>query len=452
MKGGPTLLDNYRPISKLCILSKLLESFISEQLTQYLHSHKLLSINQSGFRKKHSTITAVLKVLNDLVKSLDGKHHCACLFIDLTKAFDTVKHKILLDKLRSVGLSDNVVSWFNTYLKGRTQCVQVEVIKSDLLEVGTGVPQGSVLGPLLFIIYINCLDVNIDNARFHFYADDTVIYCSAPTKQQALGDLQSAFDIIQASFFTLKLVLNVEKTKFMWLSNSRNSLDGSVVLRTPQGKLIALVSEYKYLGIIIDDTLRFNSYINYLRLKLKKRLGFYFRNKSFFSFNARKKLVSGTFLPILDYGVVVYQHASSYLLASLEAVYHGALRFITDCKFSTHHCILYNRVAWSSLAVRRKMHWYLLIYKAILFFLPSYLCCLIHQKVVVNYSLRSQSFYNLHVPSARTNLGKIAFEYAAPSDWNSLQMKLRLNQLVSLCQFKTLLRTIENGLMICKCF
>ncbi len=214
--------------------------------------------------------------------------------------------------------------------------------------------------------------------------DDTVIYCSAPTKQQALVDLQSTFDIIQARFFTLKLVLNVEKTKFMWLSNSRNYLDGSVVLRTLQGKLIALVSEYKYLGIIIDDKLRFDSYINYLRLKLKKQLGFYFRNKSCFSFNARKKLVSGTFLPILDYWDVVYQHASSYLLASLEAVYHGALSFITDCKFSTHHCILYNRVAWSSLAVRRQMHWYLLIYKAILGFLPSYLCCLIHQKVVVN--------------------------------------------------------------------
>ncbi len=150
---------------------------------------------------------------------------------------------------------------------------------------------------------------------------------------------------------------------------------------------------------------------------------------------------------------IVYQHASSYRLASLEAVYHGALRFVTDCSFSTHHCSLYNRVAWSSLAVRRQMHWYLLIYKAILGFLASYLCCLIHQKVVVNYSLRSQSFYNLYVPSARTNLGKTAFEYAAPSDWNSLQMKLQLNQLlVSLSKFKTLLRPIENDLMICKCF
>ncbi len=97
-----------------------------------------------------------------------------------------------------------------------------------LIGSGHGSPPRICIGAI--IIYINCLDVNIDNARFHFYADDTVIYCSAPTKQQALGDLQSAFDIIQARFFTLKLVLNVEKTKFMWLSNSRNSLDGFVVL------------------------------------------------------------------------------------------------------------------------------------------------------------------------------------------------------------------------------
>ncbi len=125
------------------------------------------------------------------------------------------------------------------------------------------------------------------------------------------------------------------------------------------------MSEYKYMGIIIDYILCFNSHISYLRLKLKKRLGFYFRNKSRFSFNARKKLESGTFLPILGYGDVVYQHASSYLLFSLEAVYHGALRFITDSTFSTHHFILYKRVAWSSLAVRTKMHWYLLIYHPI---------------------------------------------------------------------------------------
>ncbi len=145
--------------------------------------------------------------------------------------------------------------------------------------------------------------------------------------------------------------------------------------QTSQGSQVTSVSEYKYLGIIIDNKLRFGSHIKYLSKKLKKNLGFYFRNKSCFPFKVRKKLVSATFLPILDYGDVVYQHAPSYLLSSLDALYHGALRFITDSKFTTHHCELYEKVAWPPLRIRRKMHWHLLIYKAILGHLPNYLCC-----------------------------------------------------------------------------
>ncbi len=179
---------------------------------------------------------------------------------------------------------------YTIYLKGRTQCVQVEGVQSDLLEVVKGVPQGSVLGPLLFSIYINCLDFNIDKARFHFYADDTIVYCSAPSKQQSATALQSVFDIIQNRFRALKLVLNVEKTKCMLFSNSRTSLENSIVLQTSQGSQVTSVSEYKsIIIIIIDNKLRFSSHIKYLSKKIKKKLGFYFRNKSCFPFKVRKK-------------------------------------------------------------------------------------------------------------------------------------------------------------------
>ncbi len=176
-------------------------------------------------------------------------------------------HNILLDRLRWVGLSEHLILWFTAYLKGRIQCVQVEGVRSDLLEVVKGVPQGSVLGPLLFSIYINCLDFNIDKARFHLYADDTIVYCSAPSKQQLVIALQSVFDIIQNRFCALKLVLNVEKTKYMLFSNSRTSLENSIVLQTSQGSQVTSVSEYKYLGIIIDNKLRFGSHIKYLSKK-----------------------------------------------------------------------------------------------------------------------------------------------------------------------------------------
>ncbi len=137
--------------------------------------------------------------------------------------------------------------------------------------------------------------------------------------------------LFKQGFFTLNLVLNVEKTKFMWLSNSRNSLDGCCSPNSA-GKLIALVSAYKYLGIIIDDTRRFDSYMNYLRLKLKKQLGFYFRHKSCFSFNARKKLVSGTCLPILDYSACLFLSSclSGSGVSRCFKIYYGLYIFYTS--------------------------------------------------------------------------------------------------------------------------
>ncbi len=354
--------------------------------------------------------------------------------------------------MKSVGLSSDVIPWFKNYLSGRTQCVQAEGKLSDSLVIAKGVPQGSVLGPLLFTIYINSLDYNIQDANFHFYADDSVIYCSASSVQQAIFKLQSAFDVIQSRIYYLKLVMNVDKTKYMLFSGSKKFDNSLSSLQTLQGSVIELVKEYKYLGIIVDDVLSFSSHITQLKKKLRIKLGFYFRNKFCFSFNVRKKLVTATFLPVLDYGDVVYQFAPSYLLSSLDAVYHGALRFISDCKSSTHHCLLYNRVGWSSLLIRRKMHWYLIIYKAILGMLPSYLCCLIKQKIVEKYFLRSQNCYTLSVPFVRSELGKKAFMYAAPTDWNLLQSKLKLQNLLSLDHFKTVIRQMETDSTICNCF
>ncbi len=146
--------------------------------------------------------------------------------------------------------------------------------------------------------------------------------------KQALYKLQSAFYVIQSRIYNLKLVLNVDKTKYMLFSGSKKFDKNVFSLQTLQCTVIESVKEYKYLGIIVDDALSFSSHITQLKKKLKINLGFYFRNKFCFSFNVRKKLVTTTFLPMLDYGDVVYQFTPSYLLSSLDAVYHGALRFI----------------------------------------------------------------------------------------------------------------------------
>jgi len=169
------LPNNYKPISNLSVLSKVLERLVSEQLKEFLSVNKILSEFQSGLRKEHSTISASLKVVNDSIEAVDCKKMCAALFIDLSKAFDMVNHCIFKQRLLSIGLSEKAIGWFKNYLSDRTQCVTFDGTSSGFLQVLSGVPQGSVLGPLLFPIYVNDLGSNVHNALFHLYADGTII-------------------------------------------------------------------------------------------------------------------------------------------------------------------------------------------------------------------------------------------------------------------------------------
>ncbi|KAJ8287209.1 hypothetical protein GJAV_G00048920 [Gymnothorax javanicus] len=349
LKGGdPKNLNNYRPISKFSILAKVLERLVNDQIKDFLGSHNILSPLQSGFRKRHSTVSAAVKVVNDILEALDKKFHCAALFVDLSKAFDIVDHSILCQRLSAIGFSSNAVGWFANYLSNRKQSVLVGELSSSMVKVSNGVPQGSVLGLTLFTIYINNIG-SILNASVHLYADDTILYCCASSVSHAFQSLQSAFDVFQSQLRQLKLVLNAEKTKVMLFSNSKCVPDALHSIVSLQGTPIELVSNYKYLGIHIDDGLSFKIHVDNLLKKLKMKLSFFFRNKSCFSFAAWKRLVAATFLPHLDYGDVLYMYAPASCLQLLDAAYRGTLRFITGCKPLTHHCVLYSLVNWSSL-------------------------------------------------------------------------------------------------------
>lgn len=268
------------------------------------------------------------------------------------------------------------------------------------------------MGPILFTIYINNLGDGISQTHFHFYADDTAIYCEAATLHQAFSYLQSAFNLVQIQLYQLKLVLNVEKTKIMLYSKSKKSLDSFPSIFTIHGEQIEQVKLYKYLGILIDDQLSFKLHIDKLVKKLKLKIGFYFRNKACFSWKTRRRLVAATFLPALDYGDLLYRNAPDKCLSLLDTVYHNALRFVTGCKASVHHCTLYKLTNWPSLSVRRHIHWLIFIYKSMLDMLPSYLCSYMSRNVS-SYNLRSGNLYLLSVPTVRTELGKKAFSYAA---------------------------------------
>lgn len=453
LKGGdPSVLTNYRPISNLCVLSKIMESLVCDQLKEFLYSNDIVSKFQSGFRKKHSTNTATMKVINDIIMALDKKLYCASLFIDLSKAFDTVDHAVLKNRLLSLGLSEHAIAWFSNYLNNRTQCIKLEGLCSKFVAVHKGVPQGSVLGPLLFLLYINDLGQNVSDTNLHFYADDTVIYCYGSSLTQAIETLQKAFVAFQHSLIQLKLVLNADKTKLMLFSKSKKVPEPIPVVSTLEGNVIEIVHEYKYLGVWIDDSFTFKPHIERLVKKLRLKLRFFFRNKQCFSFAVKKRLVTATFLSVLDYGDILYMNASSSCLLMLDTMYHASLRFITNCRYLTHHCDLYLRVNWPSLAIRRQGHWYTFIYKAMLGLLPPYICTLVTRTNSGSYSLRSNDQLLLSVPLVRTELGKKAFVHSAPFSWNLLQKDWKLTELLSLNVFKTKLKGLQTASIMCNCF
>ncbi len=336
-------------------MAKVLESLVNSQLRHFLEVNNILQPQQSGFRPAHSTITAAALVVNDIINSPDNRLHCAVLFIDLSKAFDTVDHNILLSKLVSLGFDNSSINWFRNYLSGRTQAVVADGSRSSLLSVDKGVPQGSILGPLLFTLYINNIFPSSVSCNFHYYADDTILYSTGPTLETSVMNLQSAFNVFQQALVEHKLVLNPEKTKCMFFSRTHVT-NKNIRIHTLENTHIETVESYKYLGIWLDSRLSFRTHIEHLINTLKKKLGFLFRNKSCFSFTSRKTIIQSTVMPVFDYGDTLNMHASSTILRSLDAVFHCALRFITFDGFFTHHCILYKKVGWSSLTSRREQH------------------------------------------------------------------------------------------------
>ena len=212
--GDKSLFSNYRPISLLPSLSKIFERVIFDQLLAYFTNNNLLCLNQFGFRPGHSTELAALRLVDHLITEMDRNRVPTNIYIDLSKAFDTLNHSILLEKLEYYGIADNSLSLLHNYLTDRCQYVEYNGHRSNTLPISTGVPQGSVLGPLLFLIYINDLPMVSDIFNMMMYADDTTIYCNI---DQNVSDEVINMELSKVSQWLAanKLSLNVAKTKFM---------------------------------------------------------------------------------------------------------------------------------------------------------------------------------------------------------------------------------------------
>ncbi|KAI8493251.1 hypothetical protein Bbelb_292550 [Branchiostoma belcheri] len=214
--GDKNNCNNYRPISVILSFMKILEKAIHAQVYTYLKEHNILNaLGQSGFRPKHSCSTTLLHVTDTILSNMDKGLVTGAVFLDLKKAFDTVCHQVLLHKLRFNGIQGMALTWFHSYLSDRTQTTVINGVNSDLLNISVGVPKGSVLGPLLFIIYINDLPDQIIHGHIALYADDTALFFAAKSVSEVNKALNADLQNIQKWLETNRLTLNTSKCKAM---------------------------------------------------------------------------------------------------------------------------------------------------------------------------------------------------------------------------------------------
>ena len=215
----PMAFNNYRPVSILCCISKVFEKMMYSRLLDFLNTYKILVEYQFGFRKQHSTYMALLALMDELTKALENKDYVVGIFLDFSKAFDTVNHIILLHKLYHYGVRGSALLWFESYLSGRKQYVTYNGVASTVKTIECGVPQGSILGPLLFLIYINDLAKVSKNLMSILFADDTNMFNKGKNPMEIQTTINTELEHVSLWLKVNKLSLNIKKTHFMVFSN-----------------------------------------------------------------------------------------------------------------------------------------------------------------------------------------------------------------------------------------
>ena len=327
--GDATDIENYRPISVLSAVAKTMERIVFNQLYSYLQKHSLLSQHQSGFRPSHSTQDVLIKTMDDWRKSIDEDRVVGALFLDLSKAFDVINHELLLNKMQlEFGVVGKADEWFRNYLSGRRQRVCVGQETSPWMTPKFGVPQGSILGPLLFILFVNALPKSVNQCSLNMYADDTTLYTAAETADQAIETLRADAELTLAWFNQNRLIVNVKKTHFMAIGRRRRRMEISEAKLALQNVELYPEQTVTYLGVCLDDQLIWKKHVNKVRSKCFMGLAKLNRVCRDLPMATRKKLYCALIQPHTDYCSVVWDQMSENLNNKVEAIQNAGIRFI----------------------------------------------------------------------------------------------------------------------------
>ena len=325
-------VNNYRPISILPVLSKILEKHVHDSLMEFLNSHELLHKTQSGFRPKYSCEPALTYMIDSWLKAINDDDIAGVVMVDFKKAFDLVDHNLLINKLKHYRLSDETIKWFSSYLIGRKQKVSISNILSQEERIISGVPQGSILGPLMFLLFINDLPLYTDNVKTDLYADDTTLHEDGQSISDIKTKLQIGLNNLQEWCKNNGMVLNTAKTKIMLITTRQKRLHISTedMTLTYNDETLNNISDDKILGVQVDDHLLFSNHIDKIARKITSNTWLLSRIKDFLNKEHRVQFYKSFIQPHLDYCNIVWGNTSQNNMLRLFRLQKRACKIILD--------------------------------------------------------------------------------------------------------------------------
>ena len=337
-KGDTSNPNNYRPISILSVVNKIFEKILHKRLYSYLNKFNILYKFQFGFREGHSTTQALTEITDKIRNGMDHKNYTCGIFIDLCKAFDTVDHEILLSKMYHYGIRGIVQKLFKSYLTNRMQYVYINDHKSNLQTIKCGVPQGSVLGPLLFLLYINDIANCCSNGMFRVFADDTGIFIQGPEINTLIIKAKETMTNIDEWFSSNKLTLNIDKTCFIIFKHNRwlhQQIPDSISF---SNKTINRVKSVKYLGLLIDESLKWNYHVNEVCNSIKKLFPIFYNIRQYINLKHARSIYYSMIYSKVKYAIIAYGQTSQENINKIQILQNKLMKVLTkkNYRFSTN--------------------------------------------------------------------------------------------------------------------